>query len=94
MLDKLILEIMQVLISSMKTEGQGIDILENTSDVHNRLPRPMIQSIFSGFQEKVQECVKVCSSLFNMLFDVYMIYIYSQIFFVAAVKFQKIENRS
>ncbi|XP_059278714.1 uncharacterized protein LOC132032924 isoform X2 [Lycium ferocissimum] len=42
----------------MKTEGQGVDMLENTSNVHNRLPRPMIQSIFSGFQEKVQECVK------------------------------------
>ncbi|XP_060196317.1 uncharacterized protein LOC132625729 isoform X2 [Lycium barbarum] len=42
----------------MKTEGQGVDIMENTSNVHNRLPRPMIQSIFSGFQEKVQECVK------------------------------------
>lgn len=42
----------------MKSEGQGIDILENTSNGHNRLPRPMIQSIFSGFQKKVQECVK------------------------------------
>ncbi|CAN4087531.1 unnamed protein product [Withania somnifera] len=42
----------------MKTEGQGIDIVENTSNIHNRLPRPAILSIFSGFQEKVQECVK------------------------------------
>ncbi|KAJ8565316.1 hypothetical protein K7X08_007892 [Anisodus acutangulus] len=42
----------------MKTEGQNIDILENKSNVHNRLSHPMIQSIFSGFQEKVQECVK------------------------------------
>ncbi|KAF3676249.1 hypothetical protein FXO38_04355 [Capsicum annuum] len=49
---------MQAPISSMKTECQGIDIRENKSNVHNRLPRPMIQSIFSGFQEKVQECVK------------------------------------
>ncbi|KAM3327684.1 hypothetical protein P3S68_033733 [Capsicum galapagoense] len=58
MLHKLILAIMQAPISSMKTECQGIDIRENKSNVHNRLPRPMIQSIFSGFQEKVQECVK------------------------------------
>ncbi|KAK4380534.1 hypothetical protein RND71_002396 [Anisodus tanguticus] len=42
----------------MKTEGQSIDILENTSNAHNRLPRQMIHSFFSGFQEKVQDCVK------------------------------------
>ncbi|OIT23090.1 PREDICTED: uncharacterized protein LOC109216771 [Nicotiana attenuata] len=42
----------------MRTEGQSTDILENTSNVHNKLAHPMIHSFFSGFQEKVQECVK------------------------------------